>query len=167
MKSKCVWTLLVGVLGSAVYVGDVLASAPSPPPAATTMILGQSRFDPIHVDVRQFPPYWRAQLKTHGPSDVYVVDNKFQQGATTGWHSHPGPSLILVLTGTVTNYSSDDPTCTGHPYSAGTGFIDPGGQDVHMLENDGSSPAETIAVQILPKDAPRKIPEPQPANCHQ
>jgi quercetin dioxygenase-like cupin family protein len=166
MNSKYMWALLVCVLGSAVYVGDVLASASSQPPAVTTTILGQSRFDPFRIDVRQFPPYWRARLKTRGFSDVYVVDNKFPQGATTGWHSHAGPSLILVLQGTVTNYSSDDPACTGQPHSAGTGFIDPGGQDVHALENDGSVPAETIAVQILPKDAPRKTPEPQPANCH-
>jgi hypothetical protein len=143
-----------------------LASAPSTPPAPTTTILGQSRFDPFRVDVRQFPPYWRARLKTHGISDVYVVDNQFPPGASTDWHVHPGPSLILVVKGTVTNYSSDDRSCSGHPYSAGTGFIDPGGQDVHTLQNDGSVPAETIAVQILPKDAPRKAPAPAPANCH-
>ena len=46
-----------------------------------------------------------------------------------------------------------------------TGFIDPGGDDVHTLVNNGTTPAETIAVQILPKDAPRKTPAPPPANC--
>jgi quercetin dioxygenase-like cupin family protein len=166
MKSKWIWALLLGVLGSAVYAGDVLATAATTPPAPTTTILGQSRFDSFRVDARQFLPDWRARLETRGLSDVYVVDNKFPPGATTGWHAHPGPSLILVLAGTVTNYTSDDPTCSGQTYSTGSGFIDPGGRDVHTLTNNGTTPAETIAVQILPKDAPRKTPEPPPANCH-
>ncbi len=91
-SAKCVWALL----GSAAYTGDVLATTPTTPPALTTTILGQSRFDPIRIDARQFLPDWRARHKTRGLSDVYVVDNKFQPGATTRWHSHPGPSLILV-----------------------------------------------------------------------
>ena len=57
-----------------------------------------------------FEDVGKAQLKTHGQSDVYVVDNKFPPGASTGWHSYPGPSLILVVTGTVTNYPGDDPS---------------------------------------------------------
>ena len=32
MNSKCILALLVGVLGSAVYAGDVLATAPITPP---------------------------------------------------------------------------------------------------------------------------------------
>ena len=165
MKSKCIWALLVGVLGSAVYAGDVLATATTTTPAPTTTILGQSRFDSFRVDARQSLPDWRARLETRGRSDVYTVDNKFQPGATTGWHSHPGPSLILVIAGTVTNYSSDDPNCSGRSYTAGTGFIDPGGRDVHTLQNNGTTAVETIAVQILPKDAPRKTPAAAPANC--
>jgi quercetin dioxygenase-like cupin family protein len=165
MKSQWIWALLAGVLGSAVYAGDVLATPPSPPPALTTTILGQSLFNSFRVDGHAFPPRWRAQLETHGLSDVYVVDNKFAPGATTGWHSHPGPSLILVVNGTVTNYMGDSPKCMAHSYTAGQGFIDPGGSDVHMVRDDSSLPAETIAVQFIPHAAPRKIDEPQPTNC--
>jgi len=96
-------------------------------------------------------------LKTHGQSDVYVVDNKLPPGATTGWHSHPGPSLILVVAGTWGRRPRVDP--------AGAGFIDPGGGDVHMLRNETDAPAETIAVQLLPKDAGRRIDAPAPGNC--
>jgi hypothetical protein len=165
MKSQWIWALLAGVLGSAVYTADVLATTPSPPPAPTTNILGESLFNSFRVDGHAFSPRWRARLETHGLSDVYVVDNKFVPGATTGWHSHPGPSLILVVDGTVTNYTSDSPTCTPHSYTKGQGFIDPGGRDVHMLRDDSTLPAETIAVQFLPHAAPRKIDEPPPTNC--
>jgi quercetin dioxygenase-like cupin family protein len=164
MKSKCICALLVGVLGSALYAGNVLAT---PSSGLTTTILAKSLFNEFDVNGHTIPAHlWRARIKTHGPSDVYVVDNKLAPGGTTGWHSHPGPSLILVVAGTVTNYTGDDPSCTGHPYAAGTGFIDPGGEDVHMLRNVGKAQAETIAVQLLPQGADRKIDKPDPGNCH-
>ncbi len=172
MKSRFALVLLVAVAGVAVYVGNVLAT---PQSGLTTTILGKSTFDPISVsahtpvfgpDGRLLPSVWLTLLKTLGQTDVYVVDNKLAPGGTTGWHSHPGPSLILVVSGTVTNYMGDDRTCMPHVYSAGAGFIDEGDGHVHMLRNESDAPAETIAVQLLPKDATRKIDVPTaPGNC--
>src|SRR5262249_39961082 len=85
--------------------------------------------------------------------------------SSTGWHMHPGPSLILVVAGTVTNYLGADPSCTPHTYTAGQGFID-SGADVHDLRNEGSVQAETIAVQLLPQHATPKIAlVPGPGTC--
>lgn len=174
MKSKWIWALLITAVATAVFAGNVMATpnpaqqpSPSPSPSPITMILGKAQFDEIDVHAHTIPAnVWRARLKTEGQSDVYAVDNKFPVGSSTGWHSHPGPSLILVIAGTVTNYMGDDPTCTGHSYSQGQGFVDPGGKDVHMLRNQGTIAAETIAVQLLPQGAPRKIDKPDPGNCH-
>jgi quercetin dioxygenase-like cupin family protein len=152
MKSRWILVSLVAVLGLGVYGGNVLATPPSPD--LQTTILAKSNFDELF-----------ARQRFAGLSDVYVVDNKLPPGATSGWHSHRGPSLILVVGGVVTNYTGDDPTCTGHVYGAGTGFIDPGGGDVHMLKNEGSVQAETIAVQFLPKDATRRIDAARPLSC--
>jgi quercetin dioxygenase-like cupin family protein len=157
---------LGALIGAALIVLPAQATQPTPTPPVTTTILARSLFDAIHVNAHSHTAdRWKAQLKTHGQSDVYVVDNKFPPQASTGWHSHPGPSLILVVAGTVTNYVGDDPSCTPHAYSAGAGFIDPGGDDVHMLRNETGAPAETIAVQLLPKDAARRIDIPDPGNC--
>jgi len=109
---------------------------------------------------------WAARLMTRGLSDFYVVDNTFGENTTTGWHSHPGPSVIFVVAGTVTNYDSDDPACAPHRYSTGSAFVDSGGTDVHMLRNESNVPAETIAVQFLPTGAARKTDATEPANCH-
>jgi len=106
-----------------------------------------------------------VESRTQGSSDVYVVSNKLAPGGHTGWHSHPGPSLITVKSGTVTNYSSDDPTCTPQVYSAGMSFVELGGDHAHMLRNAGNVEAETIAVQILPADASRRIDAPAMGNC--
>jgi quercetin dioxygenase-like cupin family protein len=167
---------ILGPIAAIAAVGALVAAAllmlpaqatqPRPAPEVSTTILARSLFQQIQVKARTpAPDRWRAQLKTHGQSDVYVVDNKFPPGASTGWHSHPGPSLILVVTGTVTNYPGDDPSCPPRAYRAGDGFIDPGGGHLHLLRNESGTAAETIAVQLLPKDAARRIPADAPSGC--
>jgi hypothetical protein len=44
--------------------------------------------------------------------------------------------------------------------------VDSGGDDVHMLRNEGTDVAETIAVQFIPQGVPRRTDEPEPSNCH-
>ena len=100
------------------------------------------------------------------PANSSVVENDFQPGQTTGWHSHPGPSEIFVVTGSITNYASDQWQCKGVTYAAGTAFLDAGGTDVHELVNAGTAPAETIAVQFIPHGQARRIDKPEPSNCH-
>jgi hypothetical protein len=131
----------------------------------TTTILAKATFDGIDLNAHTIPAdLWQARVKTRGLSDVYVVDNKLAPGGHQRLVFASGSSLILVVAGTVTNYEGDDPTCTPHVYTAGQGFIDPGTGDVHMLRNEGSVQAETIAVQLLPKDADRRIDMPSPGN---
>jgi hypothetical protein len=36
---------------------------------------------------------------------------------------------------------------------------------VHLLRNESDASAETVAIQILPKDATRRIDAPDPGNC--
>jgi quercetin dioxygenase-like cupin family protein len=119
------------------------------------------------IDAKAETDSYELELKTRGLSDVYVVRNTFQPGGGhSGWHTHPGPSLITVTSGTISNYSGDDPTCTPQVYSAGMGFVDPGGGHAHLIRNEGSVPAVTVAVQLLPAGAPRRIDvTPAPVNC--
>ena len=173
MKSKWIWAVLVVILGAAVYGGNVLAT----PQSGVTTTFNKVTLGDLDLrgqlltttagpkDGTTHPDLWFTFLKTHGLTDLYVVNNTIAPGGTTGWHSHPGPSLILVTAGTVENYASDAPNCAPETYTAGQGLVDPGGNDVHMLRNEGSIPAQTIAVQFIPKDVPRRIEEPQPANC--
>jgi quercetin dioxygenase-like cupin family protein len=170
MTSKWIWAPVAGALGLGVYAGNVLATPQSDgvsPPAPKTTIFAQSVLGELHLRAHTIPAHqWQLRLRTHGLSDGYVVDNTFAPGASTDWHSHPGPSLIFVVSGSVTNYSSDQPGCAGHTYNAGDSFVDEGGEHVHMLRNESNATAETIAVQVLPHGAPRKTSADQPATCH-
>jgi quercetin dioxygenase-like cupin family protein len=163
MNRRLTLALLAAVLGAGIYSGTVLATTTS---GVKTTILAQSRFGDIDLKAHTNPAdIWQSRIQTRGDSDLYVVDNQIAVGGTTGWHSHPGPSLITVVKGTVTNYEGDDPTCTPHVYPAGSGFVDAGGKDVHTLRNEGSEPAETIAVQLLPAKAARRTDADAPGNC--
>jgi len=168
MRRKLTWMLLIGaaVVGAAVYGGNVFAT-PASGFTGTTLALG--RFDDIDVMNQSFPDGflrpWLSIQKTKGPSDLYVQSNVWAVGGSTGWHTHPGHSLIIVTAGTVTGYEGDDPACTPHVYGQGTGFVDPGGDHVHLLRNEGAVEARTIAVQLIPAGAIRRIDAPSPGTC--
>lgn len=106
---------------------------------------------------------WLSQQKTKGKSDVYVQSNKWLPGATTGWHTHPGHSLIYITSGAVTVYHSD---CSQHIYTAGMTFVDEGGDHIHVIRNDsGTENATGYAIQIIPHGAQRRIGVNAPAAC--
>lgn len=109
--------------------------------------------------------FWHSMQKTKGLSEIYVQSNVWAPGGSTGWHSHPGQSLIIVTAGTVTNYEGHDPACKPHVYKTGMAFVDPGGDHVHILRNEGSVEAKAIAVQLIPANAARRIDVADPGNC--
>jgi quercetin dioxygenase-like cupin family protein len=111
------------------------------------------------VDVKSESDVNEVEIRIKGDSDVYVVRNVVAPGGHTGWHSHPGPSIVSVVSGQATNYHADDPVGTVH--DAGTAFVDDG-EGAHIVRNEGNTVLELIAFQILPAGAPRRIDEPQP-----
>ena len=108
---------------------------------------------------------WNLKTKVKGDSDVYVTRHTFQPGQHTGWHTHPGPSLITVVAGELTVYEADSPNCTPIVYHTGESFTDVGCGDIHLVRNEGIVPAMDVAVQIVPAGAPRRIDAAQPASC--
>ena len=102
-------------------------------------------------------PAWQEMIKTEGRSDLYVQQNTWDPTAchcipSTGWHTHPGPSFVIVTKGTVTAYDGDDPTCSPHVYTANTAnnsFVDPGDGHVHIIRDESGAVAQTVAVQLI------------------
>jgi mannose-6-phosphate isomerase-like protein (cupin superfamily) len=132
------------------------------PSGFSTEQLSVGRFGNIRIKTDDL------KLKTKHDSDVYVVRNTVQAGGQSGWHYHPGPSLITVVQGTATFYDGDDPTCTGHEFGVGTGIIDDAvdADHVHLLRNNGSGVLITVTTQIVPAGAPRRVDATDPCNCN-
>jgi quercetin dioxygenase-like cupin family protein len=128
----------------------------------TTTTFGVGRFAPI--DTKAKTGEWKARIKTKGDSDVHVLQNTITPGGTFGWHSHPGPSLVIIKSGTATFYMGDDP-CTPHEVQAGSSFVD-NGNDVHVVRNEGSVDLVTIVVSFVPAGAGRRIDEDDPSHCN-
>jgi mannose-6-phosphate isomerase-like protein (cupin superfamily) len=182
MKSKWVLVTLLGVLGAAVYGGIALAT---PPNGVVTTTIAVGRFADINVKSKTALPattttadanggkgdgsghrtkYWKARINTRGASDLHVLQNTIAPGGTFGWHSHPGPSLVIVKSGTATFYMGDDPTCAPVVVEAGTGFID-SGSDIHVVRNEGTVDLVTVVVSLVPAGFARRIDQPAPATC--
>jgi hypothetical protein len=150
------------ILAVAGYAGNIQAT-PSSGFGATNISMGRlEEFDVTHHLVSERTKDARSQVwlsiqKTKGPSDLFIQNNVWQVGGTTGWHTHPGHSLVTVTAGAITNYDSDDPTCTGKVYTKGTTFVDHGGDHAHLIRNEGFVEASTTAVQLIPAGATRRI----------
>jgi hypothetical protein len=173
---------MICLFGAVAIIVTVLCAGPltaTPASGFTGSTIALGRFAEIDISNHSFFPVsaptnehpgrnlWLSMQKTKGPSDLYVQNNVWVPGGTTGWHTHPGHSLIVVTAGTVTAYDGDDPSCTPHQYTVGQGFVDAGGDHVHVLRNEGTVEARTIAVQLIPAGALRRIdaPAPAPGTC--
>jgi quercetin dioxygenase-like cupin family protein len=169
------WTLVgVGslVLSAALSVPNAVRATPASGFSGVTTAVG--RFEELDVLNHAFPydfgeaqvDRWMSAQKTKGPSDLYVQSNVWQPGGYTGWHTHPGHSLIIVTFGTITVYDGQDPSCAARTYTVGQGFVDEGGDHVHLIANeDPALEARTIAVQITPAGATRRVDAAAPAAC--
>ena len=85
-------------------------------------MLGQGTFS---QRIKVNTPNIKAKFKR--PSDFIVHENVIDPGGSTGWHSHPGPALVIVNEGTFTLYDGDDRKCRPHRYGPGQSFVDQGG----------------------------------------
>jgi hypothetical protein len=100
-------------------------------------------------------------------ADVVVQQVILAPGGHTGWHTHPGPAIVLVKAGTFTLYDGDDPSCTGKSYGPGQAFVDRGYGHVHIGRNE--SVAQSVELYVTFLDVPvggvPRVDAPSPGNC--
>jgi quercetin dioxygenase-like cupin family protein len=159
MRSRLVWASVVVAVGIAVCASTVLAT---PPSEVTPTEYGIGRFSSF--DTSGSIGAWSAKMDVRGATDLYVLSNRIAPGGNFGWHSHPGPSFVIIKSGTATVYLGADPQCRPHKYRAGTGFVDKG-RAVHIVRNEGTVDLVTVVVSFTPRGAPRRIDQADPGNC--
>jgi hypothetical protein len=126
-----------------------------------------------------------VEIRAKDNTDIAVANVVVASGGSSGWHSHPGPVLVVVKTGTITFYragrhggqNSDDgdednqkghaARCTRTDYPAGSAFVEvPAPGHVMLAKNEGSIEATVTATYFAPPGAALRIDQPAPGgNC--
>jgi quercetin dioxygenase-like cupin family protein len=161
-KKKLMKLLLAGLFVSCAFGESILgrAHATDPVGQTKTILAGPGG----EIDVKSHTDKHFAVIETGGLSDVYTVQFTIAPGGDTGWHSHPGVTLITVLSGETTEYHGDDPNCTPLVHQPGTGFtVEP--NDVYVLRNEGTTDLEFFALFLVPSGEAFRIDNPDPGNC--
>ena len=160
MRSSITRRLAIAVALVAVLAVPASIAVATPPQGLSPTPLGQGR---LTERVKVNTPNIKAKFKQ--PSDFIVVDLLVAPGGTTGWHSHPGPALVVVIEGTFTLYDGDDPKCRPQRYGPGQAFVDEGGGHVHIGRNETRRPVKLLVTFIVPTGADTFIDAPDPGNC--
>lgn len=139
----------------------------TPPSGVSFTAIGRATLPAFDVKRKDKTLDWVLRLEADQPIDVATQIVTFMPGGASGWHTHPGPVFVTVRTGTRTVYEGNDPTCTPHVFTAGTGAVEAATRKhSHMVRNETSSIAEAVVTYMVPVGAnPLGTDLPNPGNC--
>jgi len=121
-----------------------------------TLVAGPVSLD--EANVKSNEDGLRIKIQTKGDWISRIMRYSVAPGGTFGWHSHPGPCILMVTAGTLTSHEADGTT---EVYPQGTGFVHAAGE-VHTAGNEGNTPLELFVMFITPEGENPRIDEPQP-----
>jgi quercetin dioxygenase-like cupin family protein len=78
------------------------------------------------IDVDSF-----ARVVKQGRADATVRHFVFGPNASTAWHTHPGPAIVVVVSGSFSYQDAHANECRTRTYTTGEGFFDRGFGHVH------------------------------------
>ena len=170
MARKRVVALTAAVIAAGIIMGGMvpLAAQEPPPPIAAEILTDRAVFtDDVDLKLR---------IKREGePTDVVNVDDPsrtvvgrftVQPGAQFPWHTHAGPVIVNIVSGSLVYVPADD--CAKLPYPAGTAFVDPGHGHVHSAFNPSATDVTVFVATFFEAPeapAPLLIPADAPAGC--
>ena len=164
MLRRTILVVIVLAALMAVAIGTALGTASSGVSAETAR--GPLVDRPLNVNWH-FAAGSKIKLQSQGPMEQAVQRIVAVPGATFGWHSHPGPTIVTVLSGTLTFYHAED--CKhGIAYGPGTSFSNLP-DEIHLARNEGSVDLVVYATYFVPVGTgPLRIDQPSPgADCPQ
>ena len=142
----------VAAMASLVLGAVAVASPPSNPPPSTVIIGAGKLVSTSGMGLTLSPG-----------TNTVVAELTFGPHTSTGWHSHPGKTLVTVQQGTFTVYHDN---CHAHVYEAGDAFVElPSSVHVGRNETDGTVKVGVVFTNVPVGGSPR-IDHPQPAGCN-
>jgi quercetin dioxygenase-like cupin family protein len=114
---------------------------------------------PLNATMR-FAPGTKVKLQTAGAIEIAAQRIVIAPGGTLGWHSHPGPTVVTIMAGTMSFYHAEH--CTAEiEYETGDSFSNLP-TEIHMARNEGSVDLVVYASYFVPAGAPLRIDQPSP-----
>ena len=123
--------VMVAAVGGAVVVGvgaALAAHATEIDPATVP-----TGFFVAHNRVVDFPVSPIARAVQPDGAEVYVQHLSLGPNLVFAWHTHPGPVVVTVRSGSLTYQDAGPNACRDRMYTAGEGFVDPGFGHVHRV----------------------------------
>jgi hypothetical protein len=118
-----------------------------------------------HNNVSGFEIAPIARAVRHHRADVFVWHLEAAPNQALPWHTHPGPAIVTVASGTFAYQRQVGNRCVTTWYSAGNGFMDPGHGHVHR-GIAGPQGAHVYTTFILPTGTENQtLPRPAPDVC--
>jgi len=105
-----------------------------------------------HSQVRDIPHQALVRIARRERIQSYIQHIQLGPNAALPWHTHPGPVVVSVVSGTLIFEEAHDGRCRQRTYDAGTGFIDRGFGHVHRAIG-GPEGADFYATFLLPRRA--------------
>lgn len=140
--------LFATVMSAAVIILVFAGSAFGTPPSGIVSgpILARGDFvDDVDVKIKLERDGSTVVSNAPAAGEVVVQEITIAPGGTTGWHSHPGPVVVIVKAGTLTYVREAGGECIQTPYPAGTAFVDPGQGHAHTAFNLGAANLVLVA----------------------
>jgi len=119
-------------LAATLSAGAARATDDPPPPVVSTLIARGTATE-LHIRDRSMG----LTITARQPTDVALVKAAIIPGGQTGWHMHPGPSIVVVQAGTVTMRAPHRRHCMDQQFAAGDVFEHPSGVHNFIAGSDG------------------------------
>jgi quercetin dioxygenase-like cupin family protein len=136
------------------------ATQASTPVGASGALLSRAHLGNAETELE-----WNGEhAKLEADTTLVLQQTTLQAGGDTGWHSHTGPVIVHIASGTVTMSDAAAP-CATTTYAAGTAFID-AGKDVHHVHNPSTTDAAVMyAEYFVPAGGVVRVDQPAPAGA--
>jgi quercetin dioxygenase-like cupin family protein len=150
-------TVLVALMAAGLVLGAVAMASATDPSGFASVVIGRAQAS------RSF------EVNQRKGNDVAVSQITVQPAGYSGWHSHPGTTVVAVQSGQLTLFSEPiaGGKCRVHTFTAGQLFLEHP-KNEYQAVNTGSEPY-VLAVTFFnvphgPSFSPR-IDRPDPGNC--
>jgi quercetin dioxygenase-like cupin family protein len=148
--------MLVALMATALMASAVVVASATPPSSDfMSVVIGRGQA------ARSF------EVNQRKGNDVAVNQITVQPAGYSGWHSHPGITVVAVQSGQLT--LSSEPIaggrCRVHTYTAGQVFLEHPNNEYNAV-NIGSEPYVIAATFFnVPYGGPSRIDQADPGNC--